>query len=614
MPSVASPATPAGRPVVTGRSKIAGVFVLAAVSLLAGVIAIPARVNAEPSIQPVALGAAGPYSVLSSTYVVNAPNTAGAPHTIVRGNLGVSSMGRISGFPPGEVTGQMHYSDSLSAAAQNALNAAFADAASRIPTATFGGDLGGQTLSPGVYNASSSVSNSAVLWLDGEGDSSAVFILQSGSSLTLGASSEVRLINGAQPSRVFWQVSGSVTIGAEALVIGTVMSQNGITIGAGAVIDGRVLSRDAGIRMNNNFVDLTPPIETTRFTGSFPMRLADTRSMSGWYSPNVVGKVLRVRVASSPGVPTNVTAAALNITAVSPSAAGFLTVYPCTVTPPNVSTVNFQVGNDVATSTIATLANDGYVCVYASVAVNVIIDITGWFSATGTARMTPTAPHRVADTRTGVGGFGRLQAGGVLIVDTGRPDVSAVALNVTAASADAAGYLTAYPCGARPNISTVNFAAGEVRPNNTIVATGDGGVVCVFASAAVDVIVDLTATFAAAGGLDYVPASPVRLLDTRPNMVGAGGQIQFDAPRPGMPTYAISVTVTAVGHQTDGYTTAFECDAGLPNASTVNQRVGQANANGAIVAVDDNMAGCLFTSSATNLIVDLNGWWVDLTI
>lgn len=612
MPPIASPSTTARWPVVNRWSKISAVFATVTATLLAGALTTaPVRVYAAPTTLPVALGAAEPYSVLSSTYVINTPSAPDAPHTIVRGNLGVSSMGRISGFPPGEVTGQIHYSDSLTTAAQLALGAAFADAANRPLTARFDGDLRGQTLSPGVYHSSTAVSNSGVLWLDGGGDTNAVFILQAGSSLGFGVGSEVRLINGAQATRVFWQVNGSVTIGAGAAVVGTVMSQNGISIGAGAVIDGRVLSRYAGISMNNNFVDITPSIKPTRFTAIGPERLADTRSMPNWYSPIAVGKVLRVRVARAHGVPADAVAAALNVTAVSPSATGFLTVYPCTATIPNVSTVNFEVGHDVANSTIATLANDGYVCVYASVPVNVVIDITGWFSPVGAAQMSPTTPHRLADTRSGLGGFGRLPAGGMLIVDTGEPDASAVALNVTAVGAAAAGYLTVYACGTRPNISTVNFAVGEARSNNAIVATGSGGAICVFASAAVDVIVDVTATFSATGQLDYVPASPVRLLDTRPNnMTEAGARIQFGTPRSGLATYAVSVSVTAIGVDADGYTTAFNCDAALPNASTVNQRVGDATANGAIVAVGDEMVGCLFTSSTAHLIVDLNGWWV----
>jgi hypothetical protein len=64
---------------------------------------------------------------------------------------------------------------------------------------------------------------------------------------------------------------------------------------------------------------------------------------------------------------------------------------------------------------------------------------------------------------------------------------------------------------------TVNFGAGEARPNNTITAVAPGGLVCVVSAAAVDVVVDVSAVVAAGAGLEYRPAAPQRLGDTRAN-------------------------------------------------------------------------------------------------
>jgi hypothetical protein len=343
-----------------------------------------------------------------------------------------------------------------------------------------------------------------------------------------------------------------------------------------------------------------------------PVRLADTRSGQGGSGRLAADGVLRVQVAGTVGIPGDVTAAALNVTAVGPDTGGFLTVYPCAEAPPTTSTVNFAPGRDIANSTIATLDIDGYACVYSSVATNVIVDLTAWFSPDAAAGMSATAPRRVADTRSGLGGSGRLAAGGVLTVATGEAGASAVALNVTAVGADEAGFLTVYPCGTLPPVaSTVNFAAGEARPNNTIVAVAPGGLVCVFSSATVDVIVDVTAEFSASGTLEYLPAPPQRLVDTRAaGVVSAGGTIAFGVPSPGATAGAVSVNVTATGHDTDGFSTAFDCATQVPDASTLNQRLGEADANGAIVPTGVTSTGCVFTSSATNLIVDLNGWWV----
>jgi hypothetical protein len=361
------------------------------------------------------------------------------------------------------------------------------------------------------------------------------------------------------------------------------------------------------------FPPLSPRLPgQVKLTPIQPVRLADTRSGQGGSGRLAADGVLRVQVAGTDGTPGDVAAAALNVTAVGPDTGGFLTVYPCAETPPTTSTVNFAPGRDIANSTIATLDSDGYACVYSSVATNVIVDLTAWFSPDAAARMSATAARRVADTRSSLGGSGRLAAGDVLTVAIGDPGASAVALNVTAVGADEAGFLTVYPCGTLPPVaSTVNFAAGEARPNNTIVAVAPGGLVCVFSSAAVDVIVDVTAAFSASGTLEYLPAAPQRLVDTRATGVfSAGGAIAFGVPSPGATAGAVSVNVTATGHDTDGFSTAFDCATQVPDASTLNQRLGEADANGAIVPTGVTSTGCVFTSSATNLIVDLNGWWV----
>ena len=314
-----------------------------------------------------------------------------------------------------------------------------------------------------------------------------------------------------------------------------------------------------------------------RLTPVQPLRLADTRAGQAATGRLAADGVLRVRVAGAVGVPAAVTAAALNGTAVGPDGGGFLTVYPCSSTVPTTSTVNFAPGRDVANSTIATLDLDGDVCVFSSAATNVIVDLTAWFSPAGAAGMSATTPRRVADTRSGLGGSGRLAAGDVLTVATGDVGASAVALNVTAVGAEAAGFLTVYPCATEPPVaSTVNYAATEAWPHNTIVVVAAGGLVCVYSSAAVDVIVDVTVAFPTGGQLEYLPATPQRLADTRSErVVAAGAEITFEVPSPGAISGAVSVNVTATGQDSNGFTTAFGCGTAVPDVSTLNQQVGE---------------------------------------
>ena len=114
------------------------------------------------------------------------------------------------------------------------------------------------------------------------------------------------------------------------------------------------------------------------------------------------------------------------------------------------------------------------------------------------------APLRLMDTRSGQGGT-RLAAGSVVPLPVvslleqaaGAPaDVAAVVLNVTAAGAGAAGFVTVFPCGSAPPLaSNLNYVAGDVVPNQVTVGVGPAGDVCFTSLADVDLIVDATGAY-----------------------------------------------------------------------------------------------------------------------
>ncbi len=344
-----------------------------------------------------------------------------------------------------------------------------------------------------------------------------------------------------------------------------------------------------------------------------PLRLADTRTGLGGSLRLGAGTQMSIQVAGVNGVPTTATAAVLNITAVGPGAAGYLSVFPCATGPTGTSVVNYAPGETIANTTIATLDAGGRVCVSTLTASDVLVDITGWLAPAAGSRLTTIGPVRVADTRTGLGGTGRLSAGGTLQIDL-RPwtgaSATAVALNVTVVGASAPGYVTAYPCGSGvPTTSTVNHRASETRPNNTIVGLGDG-TVCIFSLADADVLVDLVGAFGATG-LAYVPAAPTRLVDTRDlggPLVRATG-VEYDLDAAAGTARAAFVNVTAVGHSLDGFTSTYGC-AQLPDTSTLNQLAGQVAANGAIVAATASGTSCAWVLNGGHLAIDLGGWWV----
>ena len=102
-------------------------------------------------------------------------------------------------------------------------------------------------------------------------------------------------------------------------------------------------------------------------------------------------------------VPTTATAAALNVTIVNPISSGFATVWPCSATRPLTSNLNFSVNDVVANNVIAPIGSNGGVCFYSSVPADIIVDIAGYFSGSGSDAFVGSTPKRFLDSRDGTG-------------------------------------------------------------------------------------------------------------------------------------------------------------------------------------------------------------------
>ncbi|HEV7663920.1 MAG TPA: ice-binding family protein [Chloroflexota bacterium] len=211
--------------------------------------AAPSSASAAPS-----LGSASGFLVLASTTVTNT----GA--TTVNANLGVSPGTAVTGFPPGLVVGgTIHSADTLAGQAQTDTTAAYTSLVGR--TCPGGNDLtgqnlGGKTLTAGVYCFSSSAQLTGVLTLDAQGNADAVFIFKIGSTLTTATNASVVTINGASPCNVFWQVGSSATLGTTTAFAGNIIALTSITLTTGTVVAGRALARNGAVTMDSNTISL----------------------------------------------------------------------------------------------------------------------------------------------------------------------------------------------------------------------------------------------------------------------------------------------------------------------------------------------------------------------
>ena len=210
----------------------------------------------------------------------------------------------------------------------------------------------------------------------------------------------------------------------------------------------------------------------------------------------------------------------VNVTAVAPTEAGYVTAYPNGSARPLASNVNFARGTTAVPNLVTVKVGDaGKVNLYVGTdpdpvngKVHLIADIVGYYvggEATQPGTFVPLTPKRILDSRDGAGMVAKLGitplarrvnnyetialdvAGGL-----GQPPtaVAAAVMNVTVANPTAIGHVTIFPDGtSRPVVSSLNYVAWQTVPNLVTVRTGDNGKVdfYTFSAGQTDLIADV---------------------------------------------------------------------------------------------------------------------------
>lgn len=198
------------------------------------------------------LGAAGNFAALAGSGIT----FSGSGMTTLTGDIGSSPTPSITGLANLILTGNNHAGDAITQQAKLDLATAYTTAAGRTPTLSYGAifDLGGLTLTPGVYNGSSSFGITGVLTLDAQNNSDAIWIFQAGSTLTAAKNSKVLLVNGAKAENVIWLAGSSATLNTEAYFTGTILAQTSISLDTGATVMGGLLAQTGAVTFNGNTV------------------------------------------------------------------------------------------------------------------------------------------------------------------------------------------------------------------------------------------------------------------------------------------------------------------------------------------------------------------------
>src|SRR5579862_2974288 len=212
-----------------------------------------AGIPAVASASAVNLGTASPFVVLGGSTVTN------TGPSVLNGDLGVAPGTSMTGFGlPAVVNGATHDDDAIADQAQGDVTTAYNVAAGQpVPPSNdlTGQDLGGLTLPAGAYSFSSSAQLTGQLTLDGAGDPNAQFVFEIGSTLTTASASSIRLINGASPCNVYWQVGSSATLGTTTAFEGNVMAYASVTVNDAATVQGHVFASTGAVTLDDNVID-----------------------------------------------------------------------------------------------------------------------------------------------------------------------------------------------------------------------------------------------------------------------------------------------------------------------------------------------------------------------
>ena len=208
----------------------------------------------------VRLGTASTFAVLAGSTITNTGTTWIGGNA--GGNVGVHPGSAFTGLTDVTLANGANMSEADALQAQNDLITALTDTNAAGPVTQIPTELGGQALTPGVYDsADGTFGITGTLTLNAGGDPNAVFIFKTATTLISAdavsgttPNSNVVLTGGALPCHVFWQVGSSATLGTYSNFVGHIFAYNTITANTGATVKGQLLAQIGAVNLHGNTI------------------------------------------------------------------------------------------------------------------------------------------------------------------------------------------------------------------------------------------------------------------------------------------------------------------------------------------------------------------------
>ncbi len=419
---------------------------------------------------------------------------------------------------------------------------------------------------------------------------------------------------------------GSKFLAVACIAVAMLVPASPVSVHAAPAVPAAATSRPAGPPL----VAAAVPAGASKYVAVPPLRVADTRLGTGF--SNISSDTIRVGIIGRAGVPSNATAAVLNVTIAGSSAWSYVTVYPGATGLPNTSSLNADsAGRVIANMVHVKIGTDGAVNIYRSASMGLVVDLVGVYvpvtAPVKDGRLVTNAAGavRVLDTRGGRP-INATETYSVNVASAGVPTTaSAVVVTLTAVDADA-GFWSAFPADQGfSGTSTLNLDTWpQTRAAQAIVNLDGRNLFNVYAEKGGNLLVDVVGYFtgvsdagtATTDGL-FVPTAPVRMFDSRALRTlspWSGSTFEFyPGDGGGLVVSAAVLNVTATSPWAPGYVTAYPAGVARPNSSNLNVSASpQTIANHAIVRISAGRGVALYTYGGTHLIADVAGWYLGI--